>query len=363
MAVLFDNRLQVVLFGESHGKAIGVTISGLPSGIEIDYALIEAKLAARKAKAAAFSTPRFEEDKFEILSGVYDGKTTGEPLCAVCHNKNIRSEDYAKVNEFYRPGHADYSAAMRYKGFCDPRGGGHFSGRLTAPMVFAGAIAQSALAKYGIEIYSHIFKIKHITDKSVSDAGESEMKSIYNNPLPVIDKTIVPLLEELFEEYRRDKDSLGGIVETVVKNVRAGIGGTHAQSLESRLSSAMFAIPAVKGIEFGLGFGFAESSGKRAKDEIGIKDNKIYTLANNNGGILGGIANGEDIVFKVVFKSVSSIASEQMSVNRQSGQEGVLKIEGRHDVCVVPRAVPVVESMTALTILDGYLEALGYDGY
>jgi len=363
MAILLNNRLQVTIFGQSHGKAIGVTICGLPSGINLDNSCIESKLAARKAKQAAYSTTRIEDDKFEILAGVYQNKTTGEPLTAICYNKNVKSEDYQELAAYYRPSHADFTAEARYKGCADPRGGGHFSGRLTAPMVFAGAIAELALAKYGVKIYSHIKKIKDITDQDIAQANQAELESIAKNQLPVIDTAIIPTLYKLFLQYRQAQDSLGGVVETIIKNVRAGIGGTHAQSLESRLCSALFAIPAVKGVEFGLGFGYAEASGKIANDQLAIKDGKVYTLSNNDGGIVGGIANGEDIIFRTVFKSVASIAATQQSVNKTTKEVGTIEIKGRHDVCIVPRTIPIVDSLVALTLLDAYLEAYGYDGF
>ncbi len=363
MAILLDNRLQVTIFGESHGKAIGATICGLPFGIDIDNDYIESKLAARKAKVAPYSTARIEDDKFEILSGVYQNKTTGEPLTAICYNKDAKSEDYKEINAYYRPSHADFSAEARYKGHSDPRGGGHFSGRLTAPMVFAGAIASLALNKYKIAIYSHIKKIKNIVDKDIAKASQTELANIAKKGLPVLDDTIIPILYDLFAEYKAHQDSLGGVVETVIKNVQAGIGDTHAQSLESKLASSLFAIPAIKGVEFGLGFGYAESSGKVANDQLGISNGKVYTLSNNDGGIVGGITNGEDIVIKTVFKSVASIPTVQQSVNRVTKEQSSITIQGRHDVCIVPRAVPIVDSLVALTLLDAYLEAYGYVGF
>lgn len=363
MAILLNNRLQVTIFGESHGKAIGATICGLPSGVNIDNDYIENKLAARKAKVSSYSTARIEDDKFETISGVYKNKTTGEPLIAICYNTNVKSEDYKEINAYYRPSHADFSAEARYKGYSDPRGGGHFSGRLTAPMVFAGAIAALALDKYKIAIYSHIKKIKNVVDKDITKASQAELESIAKKSLPVLDDNIIPILQNLFAEYKANQDSLGGLVETVIKNVQPGIGDTHAQSLESKLASSLFAIPAIKGVEFGLGFGYAESSGKCANDQLAINDGKVYTLSNNDGGIVGGIANGEDIVIRTVFKSVPSISAEQQSVNRVTKEHGTITIQGRHDVCIVPRAVPIVDSLVALTLLDAYLEAYGYVGF
>jgi len=360
MAILLNNRLQVAIFGQSHGRAIGVTVCGLPSGIGIDNDFIGNRLDARKAKATAYSTSRLEEDKFEILAGVYKNKTTGEPLTAICYNKDVKSQDYQEINAYYRPSHADFTAEARYNGYSDPRGGGHFSGRLTAPMVFVGAIAELALAKYGVKIYSHIKKIKDIIDKDIEKASITELEAIACNQLPVIDTAIVPALDNLFTQYQQGQDSLGGVVETIAKNVQAGIGGTHAQSLESRLASTMFAIPAVKGVEFGLGFGYADSSGKFANDQLTVKDKKVCTLSNNDGGIVGGIASGEDIVLRTAFKSAASIAAAQQSVRRDTKEVAVIEIKGRHDVCIVPRAVPVVNGLVALTLLDAYLEAYGY---
>lgn len=363
MAILINNILKAIVFGESHGSAIGVTLSGFPCGIEIDEKYIAAKLQQRKAKASSFSTSRIEEDNFEIISGVYNNKTTGEPITAICRNQNIKNSDYNSLKDLYRPSHADYTADKRFKGNTDPRGGGHFSGRLTAAMVFAGALSELALLKHNITIYSHLKKIKNITDRDIAKASNEELDLIKSNTLPVIDKEIIPDLEKLFNDYKLNNDSLGGIVETAVKNVKPGIGNTHAQSLESRISSAMFAIPAVKGIEFGLGFDFATSSGSTANDEIQIKNYKISTLSNNNGGIIGGITNGEDIIFRVAFKCVPSIAQPQNTVNKSILSNEKIIIKGRHDVCFVPRTIPIVDGMVALTILDAYLEAYGYEGY
>ena len=352
----WGNNIKLTLFGESHGPAIGITIDGIPAGLTLDMDLINKELSRRRPKAQEWSTARNESDTPEIISGVLDGKTTGSPICCVIYNKDQRSKDY---NDLLRPGHADWTAFIKYNGNADMRGGGRFSGRLTAPLVFAGAIAKQILAEQGIAIYGRIKAID-----CEQDEIETSKICLEENPqseelLSVISQKDFPAAdekEEIFKECianaKKDNDSVGGIIEAVCMGIPGGLGEPFFDSIESRLSAMLFSVPAVKGIEFGRGFALASIRGSEANDSIGIKNDNIYSRTNNNGGILGGISNGMPIVFRVAIKPTASIGIEQDTVDPVQMKETKININGRHDPCIVPRAVPVIEACAALTILD-----------
>lgn len=352
MSSTWGNNIKLSLFGESHGKGIGIVIDGLPSGIPLDLDAINLEMKRRAPGKSPTSTPRNEKDAYEIVSGFFNGKTTGTPLCCMIGNKDTRSKDYEKDSYKLRPSHADYTGYVKYKGFNDFRGGGHFSARLTAPLVFAGAIAKQILKQKNIAIGSHIYQVSTIQDRPFDNPSIEMFETLSTKKICVLDDDIGKEMEQKTIEAKEQLDSLGGIIETAIINLPVGIGSPFFDSIESQLSSMMFSIPAVKGIEFGKGFGFAEMKGSEANDEYIIKDNTIRTTTNNNGGILGGISNGMPIVFKTVFKPTPSISQKQKTVDIRHNQNTDLVIEGRHDPCVVFRAVPVTEAATALVVLD-----------
>ncbi len=349
---IWGRNITVDIFGESHGRAIGVIISGLKPGLRLDMDKIQSFLDRRKAGGEAWSTKRGEDDIFEILSGVFDGRTTGAPLCAVCENKGARAKDYpAGLN---RPGHADYTAAVRYGGFNDPRGGGAFSGRLTAPLVFAGAVAQQALGERGIYAATHIKSIAGIEDNPFGDTQitSETAEALCASRFPLLDESKRDEMIRLIANAASEGDSVGGVIECAVCGVPAGAGSEYFGSVESALSSLLFAIPAVKGVSFGAGFSLAGMKGSEANDAYSLEDGSITALSNNNGGILGGITNGMPVIFNVAIKPTPSISKPQKTVNLETKSEETIEITGRHDPCIVPRALPVVESAAYLAILD-----------
>jgi len=323
MSSIWGNNLKISLFGESHGPAIGVTLDGLPPGEAIDLEAVQRHMARRSPGGNATDTPRREADTPEILSGVFRGKTTGSPLCAVIRNTDARSGDYAEFVAKPRPGHADLTGAIRYKGFNDPRGGGHFSGRLTAPLVFAGAVCAQILERRGIEIKGERTFLSVQTARNGQECPFSP------------------------------GDSTGGIVECVATGIPAGLGDPIFGNVESRIASILFAIPAVKGVEFGAGFGVAKMRGSECNDAM-FFDNagNVSRRTNNAGGIEGGITNGMPLVVRCAFKPTPSIALPQETVNLATRKNDVIEIKGRHDSCIVPRAVVVVESAVAVAVLD-----------
>lgn len=355
MANVFGNKLKVSIFGESHGNGIGVVIDGLPSGQNLDMAAIQAEMQRRAPGKNALATPRKEADKVEILSGVFNGATTGAPLCGVIYNTNTRSGDYTP--DLPRPGHADFTANAKFGGFQDYRGGGHFSGRITAPLTFAGAVAKQVLAGGGVIIGSHIKNIAGICDDSFgTQITEKQLLKLCGEEFPLLRPEKAEEMTEAILTARQGGDSVGGIIECAAVGLPAGIGSPFFESMESRISAMMFSIPAVKGIEFGLGFGFADIKGSVANDAFAKDENgKIITLTNNNGGINGGITNGMPLVFSVCVKPTPSIAKPQTTVNMKTGESETLCIHGRHDPCIVIRALPVVEAGLAICLLDSLL--------
>ena len=346
--------LSVSIFGESHGAGIGAVINGLPSGVELDIDRILDFMARRAPKKDGMSTRRSEKDTPEILSGFFNGKTTGTPLAAIIRNTDTRSQDYGNIAVSARPGHADYTGFKRYNGANDPRGGGHFSGRLTAPLVFAGAVCAQALEKYGIESCAHILARDGVYDDSFNelDVPPDLMRRIKERPFPVINESREEEMRARVLSAAEDLDSVGGIIECAITGLPAGIGSPMFDGIENRISQAVFGIPAVKAVAFGKGFGFAEMRGSEANDPMYIENNAVKTSTNNNGGIYGGISSGMPVIFTAVVKPTPSIAKPQKTVDFLKGENTELVIKGRHDACIVPRAVPVVEAAANIAILS-----------
>jgi len=354
MSGVWGRNVKYSIFGESHGKGIGIVIDGLPAGIELDIGYIESEMKRRAPGKNNISTSRYEEDSFEILSGYFSGKTTGAPLCAVIFNSDQHSKDYDRFKDVMRPGHGDYSGYVKFSGFNDYRGGGHFSGRLTAPLVFAGAIAKQILGQKGVIIGSHIYGVGSIYDTpfdKVSISAET-LDALRESSFPVIHDEKASSMIELILQAKKELDSVGGIVEAAVLNLSPGLGSPFFDSVESSVSHLLFSIPAVKGVEFGAGFEIAKMKGSEANDQFFIEDGSIKTYTNNNGGILGGITNGMPLVFKVAFKPTPSIGKLQKTINISNNENTEIEIEGRHDPCIVQRAIPVVEAAAAMVILD-----------
>ena len=354
MSGMWGSKIKLSIFGESHGNAIGITIDGLPAGFSIDMDKIMMEMARRAPGKSSLSTPRKESDIPEILSGYFEGKTTGAPLCAIIRNSNTKSKDYSKLKDVMRPGHADYTGAVRYKGFNDYRGGGHFSGRITAPLVFAGAICKQILEVKGIIVSAHINSIGKIKDCSFleSDISDELLNSFKEKELPLINTKLEDEMRQEILSARSSGDSIGGTIECAILGVSPGIGDPFFDSVESTLAHLMFSVPAVKGIEFGKGFDISKMRGSEANDEYYLENGNIKTKTNNNGGILGGITNGMPIIFNVAIKPTASIFTEQNTVNIATMEETTLCIEGRDDPCTVQRAIPVIEAVAAIGITE-----------
>lgn len=355
MSGIWGNKFNLSIFGESHGPAIGITINGLPSGIDLDLDFIDLEMKRRAPGRSELTSPRSEKDEIEILSGYFQGKTTGTPLCAIIRNKDTRSKDYSHIKNKMRPGHADLTGHVKYKGYEDYRGGGHFSGRLTAPLVFAGAIAKQILLDQGIVIASHIKSIGHIEDNSFNPTiiSHNDLQGLKGEDFPVLDEEKGQAMQAKILELKEEGDSVGGVVECVILNIPIGIGSPFFHSIESKLSSLLFSIPAVKGVEFGSGFEISKMNGSDSNDEYYLdEDENIKTYTNNNGGILGGISNGMPIIFRAAFKATASISKVQRTVDIGKNENVDLQVKGRHDPCIVPRAIPVVEAVAAISILD-----------
>ena len=359
MSSYLGKNLHVSIFGQSHAQAIGVTVDGLPAGERIDMVQLQAFLDRRAPGRDATATPRKEADAPRFLCGLVDDVTCGAPLCAVIENTNTRSKDYDKLKDVPRPGHADYTAQIRYGGFQDVRGGGHFSGRLTAPLCIAGGIALQILQRRGIEIAAHIRSIGAAEDRPFDAMGESKetLQNLKNRKFPVLDDAAEAKMRDVVMQARAEGDSVGGVVECIVTGLPVGVGDPMFGGVESRLAAALFGIPAVKGVEFGAGFDVARMRGSENNDPFVVEDGKIATTTNHAGGILGGITTGMPVVFRLAFKPTPSISREQDSVSLSRGAGEKLAVEGRHDPCIVPRAVPVAEATAALVLLDMLLDA------
>lgn len=354
----FGQSVSVTVFGESHGQAIGAVIDGLAPGIEVDNDFIAYQLSKRRPQGKT-DTPRVEMDNYQILSGVFEGKTTGTPICIVIPNENTKSKDYDKTRGIARPSHADYTAYCKYHGYEDYRGGGHFSGRITAALVASGAIALKALEKLNIKIGTHILKCADVSDREFENI-DTDIDLLSKKSFPVLSDCQEQMTEKI-DEARKQLDSVGGIVQTAISGIPAGVGEPWFDSVESILSHALFSIGGVKGIEFGQGFNFASMKGSQANDQFEIIDDKIATKTNNNGGINGGITNGMPILFNLAVKPTPSIAKEQQTVDFISKENTLLNIEGRHDPAIIRRVCVVVDSVCALAICDMLAQRYGTD--
>ncbi|MEG0520426.1 MAG: chorismate synthase [Erysipelotrichaceae bacterium] len=356
----FGQQITYTLFGESHGDAIGIVIDGLPAGIKINQDFLLKQMDKRKAKGK-ISTQRHEMDQVEFISGYFKDHTTGSPLTILIKNQTMKSSDYEALQYRVRPGHSDFTANEKYHGYQDYRGGGHFSGRLTAPIVAAGAIALQLLRAMGIEIGSHIKTIKDIQDRDFSDHETTllnEIREMNDKDFAVLDESKEKVMIALIEETAKAKDSVGGILETAIVHVPTGIGEPFFDSIESTLSHLLFSIPAVKGVEFGLGFNFHQHFGSEVNDPF-YYDGNVKTKTNNNGGINGGISNGMPILIKTVVKPTPSIYKQQESINLKTLKNELIEIEGRHDPAIIHRARVVVDSMVAIGILELIMQRNG----
>lgn len=363
MQSIIGNSIKLSLFGESHGSMIGVVIDGLAPGIKLDTKFIQEQLDKRKPKGK-ISTQRHEEDDFKIVSGYFNGYTTGTPLCIMIENKAQKSKDYEKTRDLMRPSHADYTAEKKYLGYQDFRGGGHFSGRITAPLVAVGAICIQILREKGIVLGTHILKCKDEEDRNFSLDGEELKKDIEivnNRYFPVFDDEKEESMKRVIEEAGKNLNSVGGILETAVIGVPSGVGEPYFNSIESILSHLLFSIPAVKGVEFGAGFSIANMFGSEANDSFYYDENgEVKTKSNNNGGINGGISNGMPIIIKTAIKPTPSIYKEQESIDISKHENIKFNIEGRHDPAIIHRARVVVDSVVAFGILDLLCMRYGY---
>ena len=357
----FGNALTVTLFGESHGPAVGAVIDGLSPGISIDEEYIRSKMALRRP-LGKISTPRHEEDEVEFLSGVFNGKTTGTPLTLKIKNKNTKSGDYAEFANKPRPSHADYTGHCKYEGFEDYRGGGHFSGRVTAALVAAGAIVMKALEEEHIYIGTHILRCAGITDRNFEEANYLEdIKKLAGLRFPVLEENRATEMTRAIEKAAADGDSVGGILQTAIIGLSSGLGEPWFDTMEGMLAHGMFSIPAVKGVEFGAGFGFADLKGSEANDAFCYENGKVITRTNNNGGINGGITNGMPILFNTAIKPTPSIFKKQQTVNLAEKQNAEIELAGRHDPAIIHRARAVVDAVAALTIADFLITRFGTD--
>lgn len=361
MKSTFGKNLTVSIFGESHGAAIGVVIDGLAAGIPLDLAYIRRQLDLRRA-TGAISTSRQEDDEFEIVSGFFDGYTTGTPLCLLIRNTSTKSGDYARTKDLMRPGHADYTAFVKYGGHQDYRGGGHFSGRITAPLVAAGAICRQILAGHGIVIGTHIAECGGVADVAMPVDEQSlsvALAGLNEAQFPVLDAVRGEQMQQAVLAAKADGDSVGGILETAIIGMPVGIGEPFFNSIESTLAHLLFSVPAVKGVEFGAGFGFAGMRGSEANDPWRLIDGRMRTTSNNNGGINGGISNGMPITFRTVIKPTPSIYKEQQTVDVAAGVDAMLQIQGRHDPAIIHRARVVIDAAAAIGLCDLFCEAYG----
>ena len=349
MSSTYGEMIRLTIFGQSHSPAIGMTLEGIPAGSSIDMEKLERFLARRAPGRNAWSTPRAEADRPEFVAGLLGNVTCGVPLTAIIRNTDTRSGDYEELKKKPRPGHADLTAQYKYHGFQDHAGGGHFSGRMTAPLCIAGGICRQLLEKEGVKIMARIAVIGDVEDESAF------LASVEENEFPVVSPEKGILMQQRIEQAREEGDSIGGIIECVVTGLPVGLGDPMFHGMENRIAQAVFAIPAVKGLEFGAGFAAARMRGSEHNDPFRIRDGKIVTETNHAGGILGGITDGMPICFRAAVKPTPSIAKSQQSVDLEAMKETSLEIRGRHDPCIVPRAVPCMEAAAALAVYDAFL--------
>ena len=350
----FGQHFKLTIFGESHGAAIGMVVDGIPAGTPIDEAAIARDMARRAPGSDPTATSRKEPDRVKIISGLFEGRATGTPLCGLIENTNTRSGDYAQLRAKMRPGHADYAGHIRYGGYNDPRGGGHFSGRITAPLVFAGSLARQLLAQKGVTIGAHIAAIAGLEDEKFDPVhvDAKTLERLTQSRFPLLCPEKEAPMRALVEAAKADLDSVGGVIECAAVGVPAGIGSPFFGSVESVVSQLLFSVPAVKGVEFGDGMAMASLRGSQANDPMRFENGRVTCLSNHNGGITGGITNGMPIVLRAAIKPTPSIAQAQQTVDLSTGENTTLSITGRHDPCILPRAVVVIESALSIALVD-----------
>ena len=354
MSSTYGENLKLSIFGQSHGAAIGMTLDGIPAGLPVDLEQLQTFLNRRAPGQNDYSTPRKDEDRPEFLSGVLDGHTCGAPLAAIIRNTNTRSGDYSNLKDCPRPGHADYTAQVKYGGCQDAAGGGHFSGRLTAPLCIAGGLCKQWLETRGIRVGAHIAAIAGVEDDAF-DPMRPQLEAV-NADFPVLNPQAGAKMREAVAAARMDLDSVGGIIECAVTGLPVGLGEPMFGGVEGRIAQIVYGIPAVKGVEFGIGFEAANLRGSENNDPFRMENGKVVTATNHCGGILGGITNGMPLLFRAAIKPTPSISQVQQSVSLSLGENRELVVKGRHDPCIVPRAVPVVEAAAAIAIFDLLLQ-------
>jgi len=359
MSSAYGKNIKVSIFGQSHSKAIGVTVDGFPAGKKVDLDELNAFMGRRAPGQNAYSTSRQEKDHPEILSGLVDGITCGAPFSAVIYNTDAKSDDYREIRDIPRPAHADYTAHIKYGGYQDVAGGGHFSARLTAPLCIAGGICLQFLKEQGITIAAHIHSIGEVYDTPfdpVNVSGE-ELEALLQKNFPTVSDEAGEAMIEEIAAAKADLDSIGGVVECVVHGLPVGLGDPMFDGMENRIASIVFGIPAVKGLEFGSGFASSHLRGSQNNDSFYMDGDTVKTRTNHHGGILGGITSGMPLIFRAGFKPTPSIGREQQSISLSEGKDAILEVKGRHDPCIVPRAVPVVEAAAAIAVYDALLES------
>lgn len=355
----FGTMIPINLFGESHGEAIGIVINNLPGGIKIDLNLVNEALTRRRPKSN-LSTPRQEKDEYEIVSGFFNGFTTGTPLTILIRNKDTRSRDYQP--NILRPSHADFAAFEKYEGFQDYRGGGHFSGRITTPLVILGSICNQILNSKGIYVGSHINSIKDVNDDTftLNSINIENLKTLLNSDFPLLNNDVESIMKDTILSAKNNHDSVGGTVETAILGINPGYGEPFFDSIESTLAHLLFSVPAVKGVEFGKGFDITTLFGSEANDSFKLENGLIKTKTNNSGGIQGGITNGMPITFNTAIKPTASIGKPQETVDIKENKEVTLNLQGRHDPCIVHRVIHVINAITAYAVLEIITKKEGY---
>ncbi len=356
MSSTYGKNIKLSIFGQSHGKAIGMNLDGVPAGLPVDFEKLQSFLNRRAPGNHAYATARKEEDAPEFLSGIVNGYSCGAPIAAIIYNSNTRSEDYSNLKDCPRPGHADYTAQIKYKGYQDVAGGGHFSGRLTAPLCIAGGLCKQWLEAKGIHIGARILYIGHVIDYPIHLDYVNPDLSLIGRDFPVVNQEAGEKMQQLIAEVSKTDDSVGGTIECFVTGLPAGLGQPMFDGVENRIAQIIYGIPAVKGLEFGSGFTGRYLYGSEYNDQYTTQNGRVRCLSNNAGGILGGITNGMPLVFHVAIKPTPSIAKPQQSISLSTGEVQTLEIHGRHDPCIVPRAVPVVEAAAALAVFDMLLD-------
>ena len=354
MSSTYGEIIKLSIFGQSHGAAIGMTLDGVPAGLPVDLDQLQEFLNRRAPGQNNWSTPRREEDRPEFLSGILNGFTTGSPIAAIIRNTNTRSGDYSNLKNCPRPGHADYTAQIKYRGFQDAAGGGHFSGRLTAPLCIAGGLCRQWLENEGVRIGAHIVQIGMMEGEyfRLKNPALDQIRSDF----PTLTSEAAETMRETITKAKAQGESVGGIIECGIVGLPAGLGEPMFGGMESRIAQIVYGIPAVKSLEFGLGESYAVIPGSESNDDFTVENGEIKTITNNCGGILGGITNGMPLIFSAAIKPTPSIAKPQQTVNLETGEITTLQIKGRHDPCIVPRAVPVIEAAAAIAIFDAWLE-------